>query len=247
MATLTFADSHNMVAYLEKSKANADFAEIVDFLNASSIRYTLTINKTIVISESSVRSESFTYDDDEMLVLLCLTNTEIFEKQLQFERAMRKALLMIKLTFPKPSFPLNGSYMLLIRLSMRMSGKDMWTNGLPYYYSVRCRVGQWCQEALPIGGTIAAIQDMVNRVLSFGIKKLKNASQNKVVEEEKSRSPQLREVISKLCLTLKLSKARVEDENVSFCKEKETKNSYSNAALIEERDTIEARIVAEAH
>nr|GEV75785.1 hypothetical protein [Tanacetum cinerariifolium] len=42
MANLTFADSHNMVAYLEKSAENADFAEIVDFLNANSIRYTLT-------------------------------------------------------------------------------------------------------------------------------------------------------------------------------------------------------------
>ncbi|GJZ55247.1 hypothetical protein Tco_0610440, partial [Tanacetum coccineum] len=39
---LTFADSHNMVAYLEKLEANADFAEIVDFLNASPIRYALT-------------------------------------------------------------------------------------------------------------------------------------------------------------------------------------------------------------
>ncbi|GJY82423.1 hypothetical protein Tco_0495799, partial [Tanacetum coccineum] len=42
MADLTFADSHNIVAYLEKSEANADFAEIVDFLNASPIRYALT-------------------------------------------------------------------------------------------------------------------------------------------------------------------------------------------------------------
>nr|GEV66565.1 hypothetical protein [Tanacetum cinerariifolium] len=32
MANLTFADSHNMVAYLEKSVANADFAEIDNFL-----------------------------------------------------------------------------------------------------------------------------------------------------------------------------------------------------------------------
>ncbi|GJX55662.1 hypothetical protein Tco_0285559 [Tanacetum coccineum] len=39
MADLTFADSHNMVAYLEKSEDNADFAEIVDFLNASPIRF----------------------------------------------------------------------------------------------------------------------------------------------------------------------------------------------------------------
>ncbi|GJZ59658.1 hypothetical protein Tco_0615474 [Tanacetum coccineum] len=32
MADLTFADSHNMEAYLEKSEDNADFAEIVNFL-----------------------------------------------------------------------------------------------------------------------------------------------------------------------------------------------------------------------
>nr|GFD52056.1 hypothetical protein [Tanacetum cinerariifolium] len=37
MANLTFADSHNMLAYLEKSAENADFAEIVDFLNANPI------------------------------------------------------------------------------------------------------------------------------------------------------------------------------------------------------------------
>ncbi|GJW14339.1 hypothetical protein Tco_0018472, partial [Tanacetum coccineum] len=42
MTYLTFVDSYNMVAYLEKSEANADFAEIVDFLNVSSIRYALT-------------------------------------------------------------------------------------------------------------------------------------------------------------------------------------------------------------
>ncbi|GJU61247.1 hypothetical protein Tco_1243082 [Tanacetum coccineum] len=38
MAGLNFANSHNMVAYLEKSTKNADFAEIVDFLNANPIR-----------------------------------------------------------------------------------------------------------------------------------------------------------------------------------------------------------------
>ncbi|GKB10126.1 uncharacterized mitochondrial protein-like protein [Tanacetum coccineum] len=42
MATLTFADSHNMVDYLEKSIENTDFDEIIDFLNAHTIRYALT-------------------------------------------------------------------------------------------------------------------------------------------------------------------------------------------------------------
>ncbi|GJY80973.1 hypothetical protein Tco_0493724 [Tanacetum coccineum] len=37
MAGLTFADSYNMVAYLEKSTKNVDFAEIVYFLNANPI------------------------------------------------------------------------------------------------------------------------------------------------------------------------------------------------------------------
>ncbi|GKE78518.1 hypothetical protein Tco_1544638, partial [Tanacetum coccineum] len=50
MAALTFADSHNMVAYLEKSKANADFAEMVDFLNASPINYALTVSPTVYVS-----------------------------------------------------------------------------------------------------------------------------------------------------------------------------------------------------
>ncbi|GJT07728.1 hypothetical protein Tco_0842190 [Tanacetum coccineum] len=38
MANLIFDDSHNMVAYLKKSEDNADFAKIVDFLEASPIR-----------------------------------------------------------------------------------------------------------------------------------------------------------------------------------------------------------------
>ncbi|GJW13665.1 hypothetical protein Tco_0017798 [Tanacetum coccineum] len=50
MADLIFVDSHNMVAYLEKSEDNANFAEIVDFLNASPIRYALTVSLTVYVS-----------------------------------------------------------------------------------------------------------------------------------------------------------------------------------------------------
>ncbi|GJR60875.1 hypothetical protein Tco_1503037 [Tanacetum coccineum] len=73
MADLTFADSHYMVAYLEKSEDNADFAEIVDIFIASPIKYALT---TIVITESSVRRDLYFNDEDG---INCLTNTEIFE------------------------------------------------------------------------------------------------------------------------------------------------------------------------
>ncbi|GKD42682.1 hypothetical protein Tco_1267327 [Tanacetum coccineum] len=50
MLDLTFVDSYNMVAYLEKSEDNANFTEIVDFLNVSPIRYALTATE---ISQSS--------------------------------------------------------------------------------------------------------------------------------------------------------------------------------------------------
>ncbi|GJR99464.1 hypothetical protein Tco_0315973 [Tanacetum coccineum] len=108
MVDLTFADSHNMVAYLEKSEDNADFAEIVDFLNASPIRYALTVSPTVYVSyieqfwstakiktvnnETQIRAKV----DGKTIVITessvrrdlhfndedgitCLTNTEIFE------------------------------------------------------------------------------------------------------------------------------------------------------------------------
>nr|GEZ00702.1 hypothetical protein [Tanacetum cinerariifolium] len=42
MADLAFAPQHNMVAYLEKTKGNAKFHQIVDFLTSSSIHHALT-------------------------------------------------------------------------------------------------------------------------------------------------------------------------------------------------------------
>ncbi|GJU16199.1 hypothetical protein Tco_1144165 [Tanacetum coccineum] len=63
-----------MVACLDKSEGNADFHEIVDFLNASSVHYALTQihatidGKTVVISESSVRSDLHFNDKDDKVV-----------------------------------------------------------------------------------------------------------------------------------------------------------------------------------
>nr|GFB94617.1 xylulose kinase-1 [Tanacetum cinerariifolium] len=48
--TLTFADTHNMVAYLSKCDANEGFDQIIDFLNGSYIAYALTVNPTIYVS-----------------------------------------------------------------------------------------------------------------------------------------------------------------------------------------------------
>nr|GEW25924.1 hypothetical protein [Tanacetum cinerariifolium] len=50
MAPLTFADTHNMIAFLSKSDASVGFNQIVDFLNAQVIQYALMVNLTIYVS-----------------------------------------------------------------------------------------------------------------------------------------------------------------------------------------------------
>nr|GEU69574.1 hypothetical protein [Tanacetum cinerariifolium] len=50
LPVLAFCDYHNMIAILEKSEHNVDFHKIVDFVEASHIRYALTINPTVYVS-----------------------------------------------------------------------------------------------------------------------------------------------------------------------------------------------------
>ncbi|GJZ79909.1 hypothetical protein Tco_0644746 [Tanacetum coccineum] len=50
MTTLQFVDTHNLVAFLAKPAESEGFKQVVDFLNASSIKYALTGNPTIYTS-----------------------------------------------------------------------------------------------------------------------------------------------------------------------------------------------------
>ncbi|GJQ98722.1 hypothetical protein Tco_0009861 [Tanacetum coccineum] len=50
MTTLKFANTHNMVAFLSKPAESEGFEHIVDFLNAHTIKYALTVNPTIYTS-----------------------------------------------------------------------------------------------------------------------------------------------------------------------------------------------------
>ncbi|GKF18298.1 hypothetical protein Tco_0063216, partial [Tanacetum coccineum] len=50
MLTPKFAETHNLIAFLEKPKESNGFEEIIDFLNASSVQYALTVNPTIYTS-----------------------------------------------------------------------------------------------------------------------------------------------------------------------------------------------------
>ncbi|GJY52453.1 hypothetical protein Tco_0443300, partial [Tanacetum coccineum] len=137
MVALTFADSHNMVAYLEKLEANGDFAEIVDFLNASPISCALTVRPTIYVSyieqfwstikikivnnetqihakvdgKTIVITKSSVRRDlhfDDKDGITCLTNTKIFENL----QLMRYEKLSDKLTFLKPFFSPQWKYLI---------------------------------------------------------------------------------------------------------------------------------------
>ncbi|GKB43284.1 hypothetical protein Tco_0888226 [Tanacetum coccineum] len=50
MLTLTFPNTHNMVAFLEKPAESNGFHEIIDFLNVNQNHYALTGNLTIYTS-----------------------------------------------------------------------------------------------------------------------------------------------------------------------------------------------------
>ncbi|GJU42890.1 hypothetical protein Tco_1195847 [Tanacetum coccineum] len=50
MTTLQFADTHNLVAFLAKPAESERFEQVVDFLNAHTIKYALTVNPTIYTS-----------------------------------------------------------------------------------------------------------------------------------------------------------------------------------------------------
>ncbi|GJT69029.1 hypothetical protein Tco_1028315 [Tanacetum coccineum] len=50
MSTPKFAETYNLIAFLEKPKESSGFEEIIDFLNANQIRYALTVNPIIYTS-----------------------------------------------------------------------------------------------------------------------------------------------------------------------------------------------------
>nr|GEX43339.1 hypothetical protein [Tanacetum cinerariifolium] len=73
MSTPTFAETHNLVAFLEKPSESAGFEQIIDFLKSKPINYALTVNPTIYVS----CVKQFFKSEKEGTV--CLLNEAIFE------------------------------------------------------------------------------------------------------------------------------------------------------------------------
>ncbi|GJS08904.1 hypothetical protein Tco_0365700 [Tanacetum coccineum] len=80
MSTPKFGETHNLVAFLDKPEESEGFEQIINFLNASSIRYALTIQalvdgKKVIVTETSVRQSLHLKDAKGTN---CLTTATIF-------------------------------------------------------------------------------------------------------------------------------------------------------------------------
>nr|GEZ75290.1 putative reverse transcriptase domain-containing protein [Tanacetum cinerariifolium] len=91
MSTLKFADTHNMVVFLEKPTESEGFEQIVDFMSAHTLResqiHARVDGKEIIIAESSVRKDLQLTDEDGVD---CLSNSTIFENLELMRKPNRK-------------------------------------------------------------------------------------------------------------------------------------------------------------
>nr|GEW71165.1 hypothetical protein [Tanacetum cinerariifolium] len=128
--SLTFADTHNMVAYLNKSDASEGFNQVIDFLNGSFIKYALTSNdvtrlqalvdrKKVVITEAAIK-DVLRLDDAEGVN--CLPNKEIFSElaRMGYEKPSTK------LTFYKAFFSCKWKFLIHTILQTMSAKRTSW-------------------------------------------------------------------------------------------------------------------------
>ncbi|GJX87290.1 putative ribonuclease H-like domain-containing protein [Tanacetum coccineum] len=103
-----FAETHKVVAFLEKPEESDGFVEIIDFLKASSVSYALTIQalvdkKRVIVTESSIRRDIHLNDAEGTD---CLPTATIFEElaRMGYEKPSQK------LTFYKAFFSPQWKY-----------------------------------------------------------------------------------------------------------------------------------------
>nr|GEY12028.1 hypothetical protein [Tanacetum cinerariifolium] len=118
--TLTFAETHNMIAYLTKSDASEGFNQIIDFLNGSSIRLQAIVEKKkMVITKASIR-DALRLDDAEGVK--CLPNEEIFAElaRMGYEKPSTK------LTFYKAFFSSQWKFLIHTILQCMSAKRTSW-------------------------------------------------------------------------------------------------------------------------
>nr|GEZ90896.1 hypothetical protein [Tanacetum cinerariifolium] len=151
MTPLTFADTHNMVAFLSKFDASDGFDQIVDFINAHIIKYALVVNPTIYVScikqfwatatikkvndvvqlralidgKKVVVSEAIIRRDlhlDDAYGVECLLNKEIFEELVRMGYEKPPP----KLTFYKAFFSTQWKFLIHTLVQCLSSKRTAW-------------------------------------------------------------------------------------------------------------------------
>ncbi|GJX09406.1 putative ribonuclease H-like domain-containing protein [Tanacetum coccineum] len=127
MSNLNFAETHNMIAFLEKPIECDRFEEIIDFLNASSISYVLMGSadtspsrwEKVIVTKASVRIDLQLADENG---IECLPNATIFA---ELERIGYKKLAQ-KLTFYKAFFSPQWKFLIHTTLQCLSAKTTAW-------------------------------------------------------------------------------------------------------------------------
>nr|GEZ27466.1 hypothetical protein [Tanacetum cinerariifolium] len=124
MAPVMFADTHNVVAYLSKSDVSEDFDQIMDFLNAHTIKYALVLRalidgKKVVVSEAIIRRDLHL---DDANGVECLPNEEIFAElvRMGYEKPPPK------LTFYKVFFSMQWKFLIHTLVQCLSAKRTAW-------------------------------------------------------------------------------------------------------------------------
>nr|GFA57653.1 hypothetical protein [Tanacetum cinerariifolium] len=118
--TLTFAETHNMVAYLTKSNASEGFNQIIDLLHGSSIKLQALVDKKkVVVTEATIR-DALRLDDTKGVKYL--PNEEIFAYLVR----MGYKKPSTKLTFYKAFFSCQWKFLIHTILQCMSAKKTSW-------------------------------------------------------------------------------------------------------------------------
>nr|GEV99326.1 ribonuclease H-like domain, reverse transcriptase, RNA-dependent DNA polymerase [Tanacetum cinerariifolium] len=116
--SLIFADTHNMIAFLTKSDAGEGFNQFIDFLNANSIKYALTVNPNIYVSVI----KQFWSSVSVKTGIDCLPNEENFTElaRMGYEKPSTK------LTFYKAFFSSQWKFLIHTILQCMSAKRTSW-------------------------------------------------------------------------------------------------------------------------
>nr|GFB33315.1 hypothetical protein [Tanacetum cinerariifolium] len=117
--TSLFAESHNMVAILEKSDAAQGFEQIIDFLSGSYIYHALTVNPHVYIS---CIKQFWNTTVVKRSGVICLPNDEIFAglARMGYEKPSTK------LTFYKAFFSTQSKFFIHTILHSLSAKRTLW-------------------------------------------------------------------------------------------------------------------------